>query len=177
MNVTETNLQLEKNLPVVNVSWNKVQHFIEKLNDNSNLTYRLPSGLEWEFACLGRTSVSESQRLTTKLNTNSQVNDSKHLNKVRTNGLLPVNKLPPNQAGLFDMKGNTWEWTSDSYLRSKKNGFIKRLFDRITTERLNRVISGDSYSNLNSRPNCSSEKYAPTSIGSSDIGFRLVLSD
>jgi formylglycine-generating enzyme required for sulfatase activity len=40
-------------LPVENVSWNDVQEFITKLNQQTGKKYRLPTEAEWEYAARG----------------------------------------------------------------------------------------------------------------------------
>ncbi len=44
------------NYPVENVSWDDVQIFIKKLNQQSGKSYRLPSEAEWEYAARAGTT-------------------------------------------------------------------------------------------------------------------------
>lgn len=46
-------------LPVENVSWYEVQEFIEKLNAESGMHFRLPTEAEWEFAARAGGSPNE----------------------------------------------------------------------------------------------------------------------
>jgi formylglycine-generating enzyme required for sulfatase activity len=70
--------------------------------------YRLPTVLEWEYACragsVTRWSFGEAEDLLPKYAW-GQVNSLSRLH--------PVGTLRPNDLGLFDMYGNAWEWCQD----------------------------------------------------------------
>jgi formylglycine-generating enzyme required for sulfatase activity len=51
-----------KHFPVEMVSWNDAQDFIKKLNEKEKgqgFQYRLPSAMEWEYACRGGATSEE----------------------------------------------------------------------------------------------------------------------
>lgn len=97
--------------PVENVSWNDVQKFIRKLNENTGKVYRLPTEAEWEYAARGGGKNEEW----------SGTSDEKKLGEYAwfyTNSDFqshPVGLKKPNALGLYDMTGNVWEWMSDRY--------------------------------------------------------------
>jgi eukaryotic-like serine/threonine-protein kinase len=70
--------------------------------------YRLPTALEWEYACragsVTRWSIGEAEDLLTKYAWCVSNAWSR---------LHPVATLRPNDFGLFDMLGNAWEWCDD----------------------------------------------------------------
>jgi serine/threonine protein kinase/formylglycine-generating enzyme required for sulfatase activity len=72
--------------------------------------YRLPTEAEWEYACRAGTVTSRYYGLSDIL----LAEYAWYL----ANGhdrTWPVGSLKPNDFGLFDMQGNTWEWCDDSY--------------------------------------------------------------
>jgi len=101
----------ENNLPMDNVSWDRVQEFIEKLNELTRRNYRLPTEAEWEYAARGG-SQSNGSIYSGGDNLDDvgwYVGNSGHR---RTR---PVGMKAPNELGLHDMSGNVDEWVGDWY--------------------------------------------------------------
>jgi formylglycine-generating enzyme required for sulfatase activity len=93
--------------PVECVSWDDVQKFIKKLNQQSGNRYRLPTEAEWEYSC--RAGSTKAFSFGEALNKN-QANFNKNNDKT-----TPVKTYPSNAFGLYDMHGNVWEWCLDHY--------------------------------------------------------------
>jgi len=93
-------------LPVDNINWYECKNFIEKLNENTNGGYRLPTEAEWEYACRAGTSTAYSfgDKITPK---DANYSGSK-LDKP-----VEVGSYKPNAFGLYDMHGNVSEWCED----------------------------------------------------------------
>lgn len=106
-------------LPVEQVTWHDAAEFCRRLSQHpeeqaAGRRYRLPTEAEWEYACrAGRSepydwrSAAASQRVTGE------------------SGGLPVGlpvtavgSFPPNSFGLYDMRGNVWEWCADWFDRT-----------------------------------------------------------
>ena len=86
--------------PVEGVSWNDVQVFLEKLNALTGERYRLPTAAEWAGALGsggGAWHLGNSGKFTMPIG----------------NRTHPVGQKAPNELGLYDMKGNVWEWVED----------------------------------------------------------------
>ena len=98
------------NCPVERVSWYNVMEFIEKLNRETGLHYRLPTEAEWEYAASGGNlskgfKYSGSNLIDSVAWKDGNAGTSTH----------PVGQKAPNELGLFDMTGNVFEWCSDWY--------------------------------------------------------------
>jgi formylglycine-generating enzyme required for sulfatase activity len=93
--------------PVVHVSWNDAQDFIQWLNRVDGGGYRLPSEAEWEYAC----RAGRNQRLCGS-------NDAGPVAWYDDNSDAtphPVATRQPNAWGLHDMSGNAFEWVQDCW--------------------------------------------------------------
>jgi len=156
-----------KNLPVESVSWIEVQQFIDKLNKNSNLKYRLPTEAEWEFAARG--GLKTANFIYSGSNNPEDVAWFKANSKEMTQ---PVGSKKANELGIFDMSGNVWEWCQDFYdmysnalqnnPRGPQNG-------------TNKVLRGGGWvNNPKVLRTCDRGNLAPDKKGSI-IGFRLLL--
>ena len=84
--------------PVTCVSWEDAQEYVSWLSRRTGAPYRLPTEAEWERAAAG------SQRGCDRLNS-----------RPRYGWTCPVGSYGANVAGLSDMVGNLWEWTSDCW--------------------------------------------------------------
>ncbi|MCB1041817.1 MAG: SUMF1/EgtB/PvdO family nonheme iron enzyme [Acidobacteria bacterium] len=97
-------------LPVENVSYKEVMIFIEKLNAIGVGTYRLPTEAEWEYRCrAGDRGSGDVFRRTKSIMTEAWFSDNAGQKS------HPVGELAANHWGLYDMRGNVWEWCSDWY--------------------------------------------------------------
>jgi sulfatase modifying factor 1 len=121
--------------PVVCVSWNDAQAYIQWLNSkiasrvvgDTHLTggrYRLPSGQEWEYAARGGTITIAQSFYWGNDQSHDHANfgldlcghcGGKKEGRDRWLYTSPVGSFPPNAFGLFDSYGNVWQLTDDCH--------------------------------------------------------------
>ena len=162
--------QYSLHYPAFQINWYQAAHFCNWLSEQENIPmkewcylpnakgeyadgmsavrdvsiksgYRLPTEGEWEYACRAGTTTPWFFGKDTSLIDRYacyQANSNNHLNETGT--------LRPNDLGLFDMSGNVFEWTHETYAASYsgKNHHSPEPFERVY-EDLPRVLRGGAY--------------------------------
>lgn len=175
----------DDNLPVVHVSWNDAQAYVDWLSERTGRTYRLPSEAEFEYALRADSQTrywwgdGSPDRVVENVTgdgdtspTNARWNVAFRRYSDGHWGPAPVGSFEANPFGLYDMGGNVMEWTEDcwhdSFVRAPGDGsaWVNPGCDR-------RVIKGGSWS---STPAMSRSAFRLSSTDSSTdmrVGFRV----
>ena len=174
------------NRPVINVSWDDAQSFIDWLNNKTGGNFRLPSEAEWEYAARAGSTTkyhfgnSESQ-LCRYANHADDSTDYSNRNKSCSDGVgertAVVGRYLPNSYGLYDMHGNVWEWVqdcwNDSYEGAPSDGIAWNSGDCSQ-----RVRRGGSWYNTSQGGSSSNRAFSNRWDNESNAsGFRLAQDD
>ncbi len=151
--------------PVDSVSWNDVQSFFKKLNEQSGLRFRLPSEAEWEYACrsAGKDEKYCGGNDESKLAWYGDNSDEK---------TQPVAQKQANGLGLYDMSGNVWEWTQDCW----QNSYDVASSDSQTWEKATctqRILRGGSWIDVAGSLSSTDRFGSSTATGNRNFGFRV----
>jgi len=160
------------NRPVINVSWNDVQLYLNWLNKKlkPKKKYRLPTEAEWEYATRAGSSTKYSW------------GDSITCAKARYGYYVdqcgkqkstdPVGSFSPNAFGLYDVHGNVWEWVEDcwngSYHDAPTDGSAW-----VSGDCSERVRRGGSWYNNPGYLRSASRPYSTAGDRDIHIGFRV----
>lgn len=113
----EASIQVE-NYPVEQVTWFDAIEFCNRLSEmpaeiSAGRTYRLPTEAEWEYACRSGSSnafrFDRGRAASDRSGENAGKNDALPIR--------PVRSYASNSLGLYDMRGNVFEWCSDWHNR------------------------------------------------------------
>jgi formylglycine-generating enzyme required for sulfatase activity len=153
-------------LPVENLTWYQAQDFIMKLNQmDGKYEYRLPFEVEWEYAARGGVSGPDFFRMGLENASEYAWTDSS------TEHTNPVAQKKPNELGLYDIFGNTWEWVQDEYV-DDVTGYLEQVV--VTHPGFGHVIRGGSWYNDFTRANPVTRFSVSPTGHHSNLGFRLV---
>ena len=154
-------------LPVEQVSWEEVQEFIKKLNQETGRIFRLPTEAEWEYAARGGKKskgykYSGSDKLDEVAWYRGNSGDKTH----------PVKGKKANELGLYDMSGNVWEWCQDWY-GDYSGG--SQTDPQGPSSGVHRVVRGGSWYRYAGYCRVSVRGYDNPAGHRSSLGFRLVV--
>lgn len=148
-------------LPVENVSWDDVQTFISKLNEQYGTRFRLPTEAEWEYAADNRDDKNcDSFSGITRPDAIAQVGDA----------TADCGSKKASSIGLQDMTGNVAEWCSDYFGRYPSARVVN---PKGPQEGVQRVVRGGSYQDHGDRLRNSYRGHMRPADASPTVGFRL----
>jgi len=116
--------------PVVCISWNDANAYVQWLGKRTGLNYSLPSEAQWEYAARAGTSTSrfwgdDPNQACRYANVTDQTvspdggrrswGDNKHECNDGYYYVAPVGHYKPNAFGIYDMLGNAFEWVQDVF--------------------------------------------------------------
>ena len=104
--------------PVMNVSWEDAQSYVEWLSGRTEHRYRLLSESEWEY--VARAGTTGPFHTGATISTDQANYDGRYIYGPGRMGVyrrqtLPVGSFPANGFGLHDVHGNVWEWVQDCW--------------------------------------------------------------
>ena len=162
------------------VSWYNASSYAAWLTESRNdgYTYRLPTEVEWEYACRAGTSTPyntgnkfpKSQRKNNDLFSHSGNPESDWPNVQKDQlSKLHVALFQPNAFGLYDMHGNVEEWTSSTYKKYGNDSVSADVMDQPIY-----VSRGGSHGTALYFLRSAARFGAPPFANSMVIGFRVV---
>jgi formylglycine-generating enzyme required for sulfatase activity len=162
--------------PVEMVSWNEAVAFCKLISEipeekAAGRVYRLPTEMEWEYACRGGADTTYSFG-----NNLDVVGDYAWYAENSGRKTHPVGQKLPNAYGLYDMHGNVSEWCNDWYGMYDNPGGI--LIDPVGPDKgSERALRGNAFPSntaVSFLPKAR-HRLSPT-FRTADIGFRVAMS-
>lgn len=117
------------NYPMYCISYYDCLNFIERLNQLTGITFRMPTEAEWEYAARGG-HLSRGYKYP---GSNNAIEVAWNVDRDPDNKLHEVKQLLPNELGLYDMAGNTWEWVYDNHRTYTEESQIDPIGDTLST--------------------------------------------
>jgi formylglycine-generating enzyme required for sulfatase activity len=172
-------------LPVLHVSWNDANAYVEWLTKRSGKAYRLPSEAEYEYALRAGTTGRfwwGDGNPTKPLANLTGDGDKSPSGRRWTNafphysdgfwGPAPLGKFPPNPFGLRDIDGNVSDWIADcwhdNYLRAPA---VSRAWVNPGCER--HVVRGSSWGSAPDQARSASRTNLPAQAHNAQVGIRV----
>jgi formylglycine-generating enzyme required for sulfatase activity len=161
--------------PVINVSWDDAQRYVEWLSRKSGKTYRLLSEAKLEYATRAGTTTPfwwGSSISTRQANYNGYLTYGNGARGEFRQKTVPVDSFAPNPWGLYQVHGNVWSWTEDcshtSYSGAPMDGTAWTFGDCSR-----HVLRGGSWGSVPSVLRSAGRDTLATGIRDVNLGFRV----
>lgn len=164
-----------ENHPVVCVTWDDAQAYAKWLSNKTGKTFRLPSEAEWEYVA----SSGKIEGIDGEVDHNEANIGLVDCCGGKVQGrdiwmeTAPVGSFPADKYGIYDIRGNVWEWQADchqdNYDDAPVDGSARTTCD--TPDK--RVIRGGSYGDAGDYLSPRYRLPGPKSQGYFTVGFRL----
>lgn len=166
------------NHPVEQISWFDAVEFCERLSKKTELTYRLPSEAEWEYACRAGTTTPFhfGQTITTTLANydGNYTYGSEPKGKYRQQTTDVGSFQVANAFGLYDMHGNVWEWCADHWQSNYKGAPSDGSAWLSNNDNQYRLLRGGSWSSNPWDCRSAHRNYVMPDSRVNDLGLRVV---
>jgi formylglycine-generating enzyme required for sulfatase activity len=165
--------------PVEMVSWAEAREFCDRLTAHTGRDYRLPSESAWEYVCRAGTTTpfGFGPTLTVEIaNVEGAVGYADAPASDGRTQTTPVGSLGfANRFGVYDMHGNVWEWTEDSWHDTLDGAPVDGSAWTDSGDPTVRVIRGGSWASIPADAR-SATRFSFLETGRrNDIGFRVVM--
>jgi formylglycine-generating enzyme required for sulfatase activity/CBS domain-containing protein len=159
----------QENHPVIHISWDDAVSYCQWLSQKTGKNFRLPTEAEWEYAAHDTSKASAA-------NYNGIINiDEVAWQKNNSGGQTQaVGLKKANGFGIYDMKGNVWEWCGDRYDPSYyKNSPTEN--PQGSASGTDRVVRGGSWGNQPKECLIETRNHWEPAEHDGSLGFRIVL--
>jgi formylglycine-generating enzyme required for sulfatase activity len=154
--------------PVTNVSFHDARGYCAWYSRVSGKRLRLPTEVEWEYACRGGT------RTRTFFGDGLADADAYLWDRENSGGAAhPVESLKANPFGLYDMLGLVWEWTVSAY---RADSIAPGDGGDDADAPGPRVARGGSFRSSRAELHCGVRRAFDPDTRLDDVGFRIVRS-
>lgn len=106
----DLSMGFDKTHPAIGMTWHNATTFCQWLSTKTGKKYRLPTEAEWEFAARDGNAGPFGD-----CKSPSELPDVAWFDSNSDRMPHPCGKKKPNSYGLYDMRGNVWEWVHDFY--------------------------------------------------------------
>lgn len=155
--------------PLINVSWDETQDYLDWIKKISGRNYRLLSESEWEYSARAGSTTTYPWGYKIGI---GNANCDECGGQLVGRQTATVGSFNPNKFGLYDTQGNVWEWVEDCW-NPNYNGAPVDGSARKTRECGQRVLRGGSWSVGSRYLRSASRSWDATGARFSHIGFRL----
>lgn len=159
--------------PVINVSWDDAQAYVNWLSKMTGSRYRLATSAEWEFAARGNTTslfwwgdtVEDAHEYA-----NCHFGCRSLWSNLFDNKTTPVGSYPPNGFGLHDTAGNVAEWVDDCYLDNND----AKASNTPVAQCKEKIIRGGSFRDNVKAISSQARSHLTANTHNDSTGFRIV---